>query len=80
MTMDNMKDLLGKYSPKEPPEVIAIKQYISTEFQATPSITVQEMSIVITVQSASLANALRLRTTALQEVCQTNKRLIFRIG
>ena len=75
-----MKDLLGKYSPKEPPEVLAIRQYITREFQADSSITVQETSIIITVRSASLANALRLRTTALQAACQTAKRLVFRIG
>lgn len=79
-SMDSMKDLIGKYSPKEPPEVQAIKAYINNEFSSPSVITVQDTMIIITVKSAALANALRMRTTDLQSICQTDKRLVFRIG
>ncbi len=78
--MDSLQELLGKYGPKEPDEVAALKRYVFKEFGSTPKITVQDRVIVITVNSASLANTLRLRTTALQAAASTDKRLIFRIG
>ncbi len=78
--MDSLQDLLGKYSPKEPPEVLAIKQYIFDQFGAASSVGLQGQSLVITVRSAALANTLRMRLPALQTAAKTTKRLIFRIG
>jgi hypothetical protein len=78
--MDSIEDLLGKFSRKEPPEAALIKQYIEDTFHCPAVITVQESTIVITVQSAALANVLRLRTTALRTACATEKRFVFRIG
>jgi hypothetical protein len=78
--MEHIGDLLGKYSPAAPNEVTAVKQYIATEFGAQSSITVQTDALVITVASASLANALRLRQTTIQKIAGTSKRLLFRIG
>ena len=79
-TMDSLQDLLGKYSPKEPSEVLAIKQYIEEKFHMSSSVGLQGESIVVTVPSASLANTLRFQVMQLQEVAQTKKRIIFRIG
>ncbi len=78
--MDSLQDLLGKYSPKEPDEVLAIKRYIAEQFKSPASVGVQGEALVITVASASLANALRLRLPALQAAAGTTKRLVFRIG
>ena len=78
--MDSIGDLLDSFKREEPPEVALLKQYISDSFAAEAVISVQDKTIVITVRSASLANALRLRTTALRNACDTTKRLIFRIG
>jgi hypothetical protein len=78
--MDSLQDLLGRYSPKEPDEVLAIKRYIADQFQSPSSVGIQGEALVITVASASLANALRLRLPALQEAAGTTKRLVFRIG
>ena len=78
--MERLDDILGKYTPQEPGEVQAIKRYVKEQFHSTASVGVQAQALVITVQSASLANALRLRTTQIQAVCQTTKRLVFRIG
>jgi hypothetical protein len=78
--MDSLQDLLGKYSPKEPSEVLAIKQYIEEKFHTSSSVGLQGESIVVTVPSAALANTLRFQVTQLKEAAQTDKRIIFRIG
>lgn len=79
--MESLQDLLGKYSPKEPPEVQAIKQYIEAEFKAPCTVALQgERAIVITVNSAALANTLRFHVTKLQAACDTKKRILLRIG
>jgi len=78
--MESIGDLLGKYSPAAPDEVQAVKQYIFQEFNAPSSVGIQGESLVITVASASLANALKLRQLAIQKAAGTSKRLLFRIG
>jgi hypothetical protein len=80
--MDSLQNLLGKYSPREPEEVLIIKHYIKKQFDAVPSsVAFQgDKAIVITVRSAALANTLRFHTSKLQEACNTDKRLLFRIG
>ena len=78
--MDSLQDLLGKYRAQEPPEINIIKRYLDENFKATASIAVRDDSITITVQSASLAGTLRMRGRAIQSLCKTKKRLIFRIG
>lgn len=78
--MDSLQDLLGKYSPKEPEEVLAIKRYIAKEFAAESSVAIHGNSLIITVSSGALAATLRLRLPALQAAANTNKRLVFRIG
>ncbi|HSX29943.1 MAG TPA: hypothetical protein VLE73_05295 [Candidatus Saccharimonadales bacterium] len=78
--MDSLHDLLSRYSPKEPEEIVAIKRYIADEFNVESSVGIQGNALVITVQSASLANTLRMRLPALQAIANTNKRLVFRIG
>lgn len=78
--MESIRDLLHKYTPAAPDEITAIKQYIAREFDAGSSVGVQGESLVITVRSASLANSLRLRQTAIQAAASTQKKLVFRIG
>jgi hypothetical protein len=79
--MESIGDLLSRYNPQGPDEVLAVKQYIATEFNAPASVGLQgDTALVITVASASLANTLRLRTPAIQKAAGTTKRLVFRIG
>jgi hypothetical protein len=78
--MDSLADLLQQHRPEEPPEIAAIKRYVDEHFHATARIALQHDSIVISVDSAALANTLRLRLTELQAAAQTTKRLVFRIG
>ncbi|HSX16679.1 MAG TPA: hypothetical protein VLH86_01100 [Patescibacteria group bacterium] len=79
--MESLQNLLGKYSSRAPDELAAIKQYIADEFSAQSTVGQQgDNALIITVASASLANTLRLRTTAIQAAAGTKKRLVFRIG
>jgi hypothetical protein len=78
--MDSLQELLGRYSPKEPDEVSAVKRYIAETFNAASSVGLHGETLVITVASASLANALRLRLPALKKAANTQRRIMFRIG
>jgi hypothetical protein len=78
--MDSLQDLLGRYSPKEPDEIAALKQYILDEFGAQSNVGLHGETLVITVNSASLANALRLRLLSLQRAANTKRKIMFRIG
>ena len=78
--MDSLQTLLQQQQPQEPDEAKIIKHYIAEQFDEPAIILVQPQAIVITVRSASLANTLRLRTTDLQKISNTTKRLVFIIG
>ncbi len=77
---DSLGDILGRERFVEPPEVGVIKSFLKENFEAGCRITVQPYQIIITVQGASLAGALRMRLHELQALCQTKKRLIIRIN
>jgi len=78
--MEQIGDLLGRYKPQEPPEITAIKRYISDEFGAAASVAVRDNQLIVTVQNGALAATLRLRSPQIQAQCHIDKRLIFRIG
>ena len=78
--MDSLKRLLGDRVPAEPREIKLIKKYVQTEFQSPVEVLVRERDIIISVPSAALANTLRLRSPEIKRLCETEKRLIFRIG
>lgn len=78
--MDSLQELLGSYSPKEPPEVLAVKQYIQQTFNYPSSVGIQGEALVVTVASAALANTLRYHMAALRTAAQTDKKIVFRIG
>lgn len=78
--MESIGSLLGRFSPKEPDEIAAIKQYIIDEFDAPSTVAVKDDRIIVSVHSASLATTLRLRMRHVQQTCRTEKKLVFRIG
>ena len=78
--MDSLSSILGRKDFEEPPEGTAIKKYVQKEFKITVGVQVRERDIIISVPSAALANTLRLRGPEIQRLCQTGKRLTFRIG
>jgi hypothetical protein len=78
--MDSLQNILSKFDKPEQPELLAVKRYVDEHYQIAVSAAISGNSIVITVPSAALANTLRLQTTKIQAACETEKRLIFRIG
>lgn len=78
--MESVADLLSKYSPQEPEAIAAVKRYVFEEFGVQPTVGLHGETLVITVTSASLANALRLRLPTLQKIAKTKKRIMFRIS
>ncbi len=78
--MDALQDMLKGRLPQEPADFAAVKTYVQETFRASCKVSLHGEALVITVGSSSLANMLRLRTTALQAVCSEPRRLLFRIG
>lgn len=77
--MDNLADILAGRHVDEPAEIKIIKQFMQDTFQVTVAVTVQPRQIIIGVNSAALAGALRMRLHELQVLCDTTKRLVIRI-
>jgi hypothetical protein len=78
--MSSIADILGKKSYGEPPEIKLIKDFVRQNFQSTVSVTIQPTQIIITTPSSALAGTLRMHGHKIAELCETDKRLVFRIG
>jgi hypothetical protein len=78
--MSSIGDILGKKSYDEPPEVQPIKRFALDNFRANVNITVQPKQIIISAPSAALVGTLRMHSHELAKLCQTDKRLIFRVS
>ncbi|HUD81385.1 MAG TPA: hypothetical protein VMR08_02015 [Patescibacteria group bacterium] len=78
--MDSVNEILDRKRFVEPPESIAIKDYVKTKYNAVIGVNCNHNTIVIISGSAALATTLRLEITELKKVAQTNKKLIFRIS
>lgn len=78
--MESLAEVLSRYQPQEPDEIGAVKRYIFNTFGAKARVGLHGETLVVTVGSASLANALRLRVVTLQKVAKTDRKIMFRIG
>ncbi len=78
--MDSLQQIIGDRLPAQPPEVKIIKQYVKVEFNSDVEVMVRDKDIVISMNSAALANSLRLRGQKIKALCQTDKRLTFRLS
>ena len=76
---DSLFDILAGKDFSEPPEIAAIKRYITEHFQEDSEVIAREREILITVPSAALAGTLRFHVRKLQSAAQTQKRLVIRI-
>ena len=77
--MDKLSDILSEYEISEPEEITAIKGYVLKNFNTYVTVAVKNDAFIVTVNSSSLANSLRLRMLQIQRAANTNKKLIFRI-
>lgn len=76
---DTLSDLLKKRDFEEPPEVRIIKDFVRERFDVDVSVSIQQQQIIIGVRSSALAGALRMHLHELQQLCDTEKRLLLRI-
>lgn len=77
--MESMQSLLAGRGMIQPPEVKLIQDFVEQKFKTIPQVTVSEKQIVIGVKSSALAGALRPMLYQIQELCNTDKRLLIRI-
>ena len=78
--MDSLDEILDKKRFEEPPENIAIKDFVKTKFNSSVGVNCNQTTITIIASSAALATTLRLNMTQLKKIAGTNKKLIFRIS
>lgn len=76
---ESLGDLLAKKNLREPAEILVIRTFLHENYKAECQVTMGQRQIVIAVQGASLAGAIRMRLHELQALCQTDKRLVLRI-
>jgi hypothetical protein len=78
--MDNLADILGRKDFDVPREVTVIKRYVSEHFNVDVGVSVQPKTITITARNSSLVSSLRMHSAHLRKACETDKRILFRIG
>lgn len=78
--MDDIRDILLKRDFDVPPEVKVLKEYVLRHYNAEVTVTVDQRQLIIAHPSAALIGTLRLNTSKLQRVTNTDKRISFRIG
>lgn len=77
----SIKDILStNNNPQEPAEFDVIRRFVLQNYQSIPKLQISHNSIIITVPNAALAGELRLQLHELQELCDTDKKLLLRIG
>lgn len=76
---ESLGSLLAGRNMDQPPEIAVIQQFVMEKFNSKPEVLIQDKQIVITVRGAALAGALRPLLPQLQDVCNTQKRLVIRI-
>lgn len=77
---ESLGDLLTKRLPSEPPEVKAIKEFAKERLNVIPSVTIGQSQITISMPDAASAGSLRMQIFELQQILQTDKKLVIRIG
>jgi hypothetical protein len=78
--MDSLGSLLGDQKFVEPPEVMAIKDYVQDKYKSAVKVLVTDRQITIITSSAALAGTLRMELHNLQEQLKTDKKLTLRIS
>lgn len=78
--MDLIGNLLGTKQYKEPSEIDTIKEFVMSRLNSTCTVSISPRYIAIIVASSALAGELQLRLHELKRLCDTDKKLIIRIG
>lgn len=78
--MQGLNDILAQKNFDEPTEVTALKQYIFEKYEAICSVSVSKTALFVTVNSSSLAGAIRMNQIFIKQRCGITQKLIIRIG
>lgn len=78
--MDNLSDILSRKNFDEPNEIGIIKRYVKEHFDVDVGVKIQPKIILITARNSSIVGRLRMHTIQIQRACQTDKRIVLRIG
>lgn len=78
--MDSVGSLLNRQLFNEPEEIAKIKQFLLDKYNKSAQITVQPNQIIIQVSGAAFAGSLRMDLDTIKNLCNTDKKLIIRIG
>jgi hypothetical protein len=76
---NSMASILGNREFHEPREIQIIKTFVRKEFSSGCKVKLNDRTIVIEVDDASLAGSLRMHLHTLAKECDTKKRLTIRI-
>lgn len=76
----SIHDLLASRAPAEPPEIAAIKAFVSEHTKVAPKVSMGPKTITILMPNAAAAGSLRLQIYDLQQAIATDKKLVIRIG
>jgi hypothetical protein len=75
--MDNLSDLLAGKHVNEPKEYKIIKDFIFKKYEeSNVSIKIDDNKITIFVNSSAFASNLRMDMPKIQEICDTQKRIV----
>lgn len=77
--MQSLQDILGSKDFDKPSEIELIKDFVRKKYNSDVSVSIQERSITITTNSASLAGSLRGLLHKLKKELNTDKKLFIRI-
>lgn len=78
--MDDLAAILARKDYDEPQEITIIKRYVSEHFKADVHVQLHPHTITVKASSAALIGQLRMHIVDIQRACQTDKKIILRIG
>jgi hypothetical protein len=76
----SLQDLMAGRFDAQPPEIQIIKDFVLKEFDEDVAVAMQTHQVTISVRSSALAGALRPHLYKIKKLCNTEKRLVIRIG
>ncbi len=78
--MDSLQDMLSNNPLEEPPQVRALKEYVTKQYESASTVTVTPRNYILAVASAPLASNLQLERAQIELICKLDKPLRIRIG
>jgi len=78
--MDSISDLLQSKKPQEPPQLLALREYVKNHHDSESKSGVSHLGYSLTVPNASLASTLQMEIPKIQTECNLEKKLFIRIA